>query len=64
MPLYTFSCQDCEHTADKLIHLNERNEPIVCSKCKEEGREGTMIRVIALPSEPRFKGSDFTPKFH
>ncbi len=64
MPLYSFSCDTCGHRADKLIRLQERNEPIECSKCLEEGRESKMIRVVALTGQPKFSGDGFTPKFY
>jgi putative FmdB family regulatory protein len=62
MPMYSFECTQCGHRADKLLHVGERNEPIECSKCKDAGRESTMIRVVALTGEPRIQGG--TPKHY
>ena len=64
MPLYSYSCDNCGHTADKIRNLEDRDSPIECSVCKEAERESKMIRVTALPANPQFKGTGFTSKFH
>ena len=59
MPLYTFTCEECGHTADKLRKLEDRDAPLTCGECG-----GECIRVVAKTANPRFVGSDWTEKFH
>jgi putative FmdB family regulatory protein len=61
MPMYSYEClaEDCKHKSDQLRKVDDRDAPITCGECG-----GNMIRVTALPSDPRFKGEGFTPKFH
>lgn len=59
MPMYSYSCEKCGKTADKLRKLEERDEPIKCGDCG-----GDAIRVIAQTAPPKFSGPGFTPKFH
>jgi putative FmdB family regulatory protein len=59
MPMYSYTCTQCGHTADQLRKLEDRDEPIECSVC-----ESTMIRVVAKTSPPKFIGDGFTEKFY
>jgi putative FmdB family regulatory protein len=59
MPVYSYECEECDHKSDRLRKMEDRDAPITCGECGSE-----MIRVIALTSDPQFKGGGFTPKFH
>jgi putative FmdB family regulatory protein len=59
MPMYEFTCQnkECKHTSEKLVKMDTKS--IECSKCS-----GTAVKVVSLPSNPKFSGGGWTPKFH
>lgn len=58
-PLYEFTCTNkkCNHKSEKLVKTDTKH--ITCSKCGSES-----IKIISLPSDPRFTGGGWTPKFH
>lgn len=59
MPMYTYKCSNCGHTADKLMTLKDRQDSIKCSKCNSKA-----LRVTAIPAPANFKGKGWTEKFH
>ena len=36
MPLYEYRCKDCGETADHVVPIAQRNDPIACPSCKGE----------------------------
>lgn len=55
MPLYTFQCENCDHTEEHLISLANRDSTIVV--CIECGK--AMLRLIDAPviGKPAFQMS-------
>lgn len=48
MPVYTYECEECGHTADKLRSLEHRDEPLMCGECN-----GECIRVTRKSNESK-----------
>ncbi len=50
MPLYEYTCRDCEHTFETLV-LN--GEAVACPECQGEDLE----RLWSVPAKPRAEGA-------
>lgn len=49
MPLYEYSCRQCDHQFEELVF---GAEPVSCPKCRSEKLE----RLISVPGRPRVEG--------
>ena len=36
MPLYTYRCEKCEHSKEKIVKISEREQPQPCEQCSGE----------------------------
>lgn len=59
MPIYEYQCEDCKRVAEKLEKMSDRSESIECKECG-----GKAVRIVSRPSEPKFVGGGFTPRFY
>ncbi len=50
MPLYDYTCQECEHTFEALVFDNEAVE---CPQC----RTSRVQRLLSVPAKPRTENS-------
>lgn len=56
MPLYEFICKN-KHKTEKIVKFDTSS--ISCTECGSES-----IKIVSLPSPPKFSGSGWTQKFH
>ena len=45
MPLFTFDCEDCEESFEKLVGLNQDMNEVRCPDCGSEHVQKRMSRV-------------------
>ena len=50
MPLYQYTCQDCEHTFEALVY---NGEAVECPEC----RGARVERLLSLPARPHSSGT-------
>lgn len=50
MPLYEYTCQDCQHTFEALVFEGEEAQ---CPQCQGDNLE----RLLSVPSRPRVMSS-------
>ena len=50
MPLYEYSCQDCEHTFETLVY---NGEAVECPQCNS----GRLDRLLSVPAKPKAESS-------
>lgn len=50
MPLYDYTCQECDHTFEELVR---NGEAVECPQC----RTTRVERQLSLPARPRAQGA-------
>jgi putative FmdB family regulatory protein len=52
MPLYEYTCKDCEHTFETLVFGSEKVE---CPECES----GNLEKLLSVPGLPQVQGGGF-----
>lgn len=50
MPLYEYTCQECDHTFETLVFAGDKVE---CPECQSDDLE----RLLSVPAKPQTSGS-------
>ena len=48
MPLYDFSCQDCQQTFEKIVRTSDEQDGIACPTCSSHKVE----KLLSVPARP------------
>jgi putative FmdB family regulatory protein len=59
MPNYGFICDNCKHTFDRYLSMNDREQPLseACEKCSEN----KIVRDYTNFSQPIATDTNYTP---